>query len=184
MKHILSTVLLLLCFAFNSLAQVESGSMFLRGTFSISSESFESGASNITQLQIAPYFGYFLSDGLAVGAGVGYSSFDGQNFSSSGIFVSPFIRKYITVGDNGLFFFAQGSFNANFEKNNGNSVNSFGINFSPGFAYFLSEKWALEFSTNVLGLNVRNPEGDNNNSTRLNLGLSTFSPAIGVAFYF
>lgn len=183
MNRILCICLLALCVSFNSLAQVSSGSSFLRGTFSISSESFESGASNVTQIVIAPYYGYFIADGLAIGAGIGYNSYDGQGFSSSGIFVSPFVRKYKSIVEEKFLLFAQASVDYNSIKNNGNKTNIIALNLNPGFAYFMNEKWAIEFSTNVLGIRSSNPEGDNNNSTRFNLGLS-LSPSLSLAFYF
>ncbi|MEM8968218.1 MAG: hypothetical protein AAGE93_17500 [Bacteroidota bacterium] len=164
-------------------AQVAEGNKFASGTVNLFL------GENITQVVLAPQLGYFISDQTAVGGSVGvaYSSIgDGDNISLT---LAPFIRRYFPIVEDKFFFFlngsivfAYGSYSIGGLEVTGEDTFSISLNAAPGFIYFPSERWSLDFTLSGFSLNFISL--DENPSVALLLGASTASPGLGFSYYF
>ena len=178
MKHALIFTFFSVSLGFSAFAQTEQGSKFVGGTFGISTASLSNG-NNSSTFELSPRFGYFIKDQWAVGSGLGLtvtSNGDTDVFFS----ISPFTRYYFPIVENQFFIFGEAGFGLGF----GDDRTRFSIYGSPGFAFFPTERWAIELGFNLISLSIEDPEGGNNNTTRFNFGTSTLSPSLGVYFFF
>ncbi len=150
-------------------AQIESGAIAIGGTFSINSQNstqkFANGStgSNIesdrNSFQISPRIGYFISNSMAVGLGIRYqrSKFERVDVNDvitnentlSEFFINPYLEKYIGISEN-LFFISSlnvlvgsGKSKQNIPAGIESDINTFNINLSPGFGYFISKKFLV-----------------------------------------
>ncbi|WKN41026.1 hypothetical protein [Tunicatimonas pelagia] len=165
------------------LAQVAEGNKFANGTVNLFL------GENLSQVVIAPQLGYFINNQIAVGGSVGlaYSSVgDGGNVS---VTLAPFIRRYFPIVDDKFFFFlngsivfAYGNYSIGGLEMTGEDTFSISLNAAPGFIYFPSERWSLDFTLSGLSLNFISL--DENPSVALLLGASTVSPGLGFSYYF
>ena len=165
-------------------AQTDRGGNILSGAIIFTNSSFQNSNPSTSTIQIAPFYARFIRNNLAIGGGVGFTQIDGTFFTRNEIFISPVVRKYQRIGDGNFFFIAQARATLGFENTDNAKATNTSFQLSPGLSYFMSNKWALELYSPVFNIMHRNPEGDNNNSTNLNFGLSTLSPGIMISFYF
>ncbi len=200
MKHTLITALFLIGFYCFGYAQTSMGTKFIGGSFSIGFSSPQSEANNNRfNFSLQPQGGYFIQDNLAVGSGIGFSITHEANDAAeyknnnSTFFISPFGRYYFPLIADKFFVFGQGQLNFNFNKqtekdngteisNNKNSTISLAV--SPGFSFFPTENWAVELGFRGFDFTFFNPKGDNNNRTSIDFGISSFSPSLGVNYFF
>jgi hypothetical protein len=174
MKKIIFTLLIGLMSATFVQAQLEQGTKYLGGSFNLGFGSSKSSADGTSQdgpktfnFGITPALGYFISDNLSLGLGIGYTMFketekgdgvftpDETTFSQSMIDLSPFVRYYMMPTEK-MGFFCQGTIefgfgNAKNEETTGSTTvtdeykaSSFGVGITPGIVIFVSEKVALE----------------------------------------
>lgn len=187
MKTITFLAVLVLFSVIGVMGQTSAGNMMIGGSFSLGTTSFEGAGSNSTYTSVSPSFGYFIADNLAIGAGIDLtsSSFGSDTDRSFGI--SPFARYYKFTSNENFAFVGQASIRyATDRDENGPNVStatSLSFNVSPGFTYFFTKHWALDFFLSGLQVRTSNPEGDNNNSTAFNLGIS-LSPSLGFRYHF
>lgn len=212
-RSLLSTILFSLI-AFYSFAQVGSGSKFLGGTFSVfsSKNKVDNGTTSVstdgpTSFAIIPSFGFFVSDNIAVGLGLGYAQTKQVNNVSPGIrdentqslfVVNPFFRYYAPTSSDNFYFFGQLGVNLGFGKDKQETISGpttvtteadlteIGVNLSPGFAFFPSEKWGIELIFQGLGFSSSTTKLGNVKSTDTEIvfDIRSFSPSLGVLFYF
>lgn len=176
---------------------------------------------NSRSFNISPRYGHFFGKNLAVGLQVGYSrsethststyvlgnnslAFSNTETKNNFFTAIPYVRYYLEVADK-FKFFGEGDFGMAFGKTKSSSIysaNNINQNISykttqylasvnPGFAFFPSKKWAIEFSFPLIsyskyklednGVNL-NSEASNNES--FTLAFSSFSPTIGFNFHF
>lgn len=126
---------------------------------------------------VVPMFGTFISPSVAVGAGLGYSSYKnkqgGEQTSKGNDFtIAPFARKYWNI-TGGLYFFGEAALPVSFGSfemaNKDSKVSTTGINIelSPGFDYFINDWISIETKFNILtaGYNSAKPKGGKTAST-------------------
>ena len=179
MKHVLIFTFFTALMSFSAFAQTEQSAKFIGGTFQISITSNEVSDNTTSSFVFNPQFGYFLKDQWAVGSGLGLSV--NSNGDTDVFFsISPFTRYYFPVVEGTFFIFGEAGFTVGF----GDEYSSFGLSAEPGFAFFPSERWAVELGFNLLSFGFTNPEGSNNNGSNFSFGSSTFSPSLGVYFFF
>jgi opacity protein-like surface antigen len=205
------SLILLAMFSLNwANAQIEKGSMYLGGTFLISSTTFQEDGDDdkISSFSILPNFGYFVSDKLSIGLQAGYTqekekNVNGVNSSTntSGLFlVAPTLRYYVPTASENFFFFAQFQVGLGFGNNKeevrvGNTTlstsskaSSFNLGLSPGFAFFPTKKWAIELGFQGISYNSIDPntdsDSDNDRRSNFTLGVDSFAPRIGMQFFF
>ncbi len=187
-------------------AQTGQGRLFINGQFTVSSQSFEADDDfKNTEFAITPSIGYFIADKFALGLGIGYEGqrtddVDGnvrRSITSGGVIVAPFGRYYVPTAGDKFHFFAQTRLRLGFgnTKNETRTQSSSvtvesrryqNIDFaiSPGFAYFPSDHWSVELAFRGFYINSNNPEGNDNNSTTVGLGVNSLDPSLGVSYFF
>jgi opacity protein-like surface antigen len=121
MKKLL-TIAMLCASALAANAQTEKGKFILGGTIGYSSRKSEdqTGNNKVTNLDLLPSAGYFVSENLALGLGIGYSrnvneidykaepavhlAYYIRKDISDYFTISPFIRHYINISEKFKFF--------------------------------------------------------------------------------
>ena len=195
MKKLFLTLSAAVALTFAANAQTEKGKTILGGTVSYDYSNVKDVDGSDQSFSIIPSVGVFASDNVAVGLGIGYAwsqADDGTDKTKFGEFsAAPFARLY--KGDGNFKFFGQLSVPMGWgtDKKNDDKLWSserYGVELSPGFAFFPTEKIGIEFS--VRGLYYQNttlkPEGDGENTSSNSFGLdaSSLAPRIGLQFYF
>jgi hypothetical protein len=183
-----------------------------------SPSSFSATNQKSNSFTFAPSYGYFVANNLAIGLGFGYTqnkntanSFDvspsnivyyKQTAKQHIYSVSPFVRKYIDVADKFKFFgqvnggMGFGKVETKVEYSSASTTTvqgtykftSYNAAISPGFAFFPSKKWAIEFSFPLLNYNKINPNDETTYIVSANesftFATSSFDPSIGFNFHF
>ncbi len=185
-------------------AQTEKGKFLLGGTAQYQSSKTDLDGAKASQLlSIVPNVGYFVSDNVALGTGVGYNwsktpgaSATGQNQS---VVVNPFGRYYASLNDQFKFFgqvavpLAFGTVksvdaNGDTGSKTGSST-SIGAVVSPGFAWFPTKKIGIEFAFKGISYNKYTVKDAADNDIKgagnetFNVGTNFFTPQIGVQFH-
>lgn len=124
---------------------IQQGNWLVGGSIGSLGYSFEGENFNIN---LNPQAGYFISDGIAIGlsAGVGLQTVKhGDNIWSYK--VMPFARYYFPEGASSTGrFFGQLEAGITGAENGGVSDTSFGFGVNAGYAHFISNTVALEFT--------------------------------------
>jgi outer membrane protein len=191
------TITFLLCIVslYAAKAQTAAGNMMAGGSFKYTSTSFNGGDNKENELIFAPSFGYFIADNFAIGGEIGISSFSedvgAENVKSSTFAIGPFARYYKYTSNEDFAFFAQASFafgSGKRELTGGGDVKRsfFIFDVSPGFSYFFTDHWALDFSLSLLNIRSEDPnkDADDDNVTRVEFGVESFSPSLGFRYHF
>lgn len=176
-----------------AMAQTTAGNMMIGGGFRISSSTQETAADDLksSQFGVSPSFGYFLSDGLALGVNVGFDSYKYTNDDKQTIFsFGPFVRYYKFIADDKFAFIGTAGVNfgsGKYDPDAGNETKTSSMNVyvSPGFAYFFSPKWSLDFQLQGISFNSSDPnkDGDNDKNKSFTFGASSFSPSLGFRYF-
>lgn len=207
MKKLLLSLIAVSALAFTTQAQTEKGKFMIGGNVQFNSSKVDGADKSDINFTVVPSVGYFVMDNLAVGTGVGYTfdrttvnGFDGaaNSFRKDQAFVvSPFARYYKGISES-FKFFGQLSVpmsfgNTKVSADNGDNYtkvaenNTVGVSLSPGFAFFPSKKFGIEFSVNGISYNdntFNNGNGDKvSGNKNFNIGANFFAPKIGVQFY-
>src|SRR5690606_973837 len=156
----------------------EKGKFIVGGNVSYSTtKSDADNAKASHDFSIVPNVGYFVSDNIAVGTGIGYLSSKASTANPIGkqeaFVVSPFGRYYTPVAEKFKFFgqlsvpMAFGSTKAidgDLKVGDKSSdYTSIGVALSPGFAFYPSSKIGIEFAFNGITYNNQSFEdGDGN----------------------
>ena len=170
MRKLITIVAVVTAFSLSSSAQIEQGRIMLGGSLGFSSSTSETDAGGTTAdgpessgFEIMPYGGYFITDNIAVGLGVGYSSSttDDQTTETemSAFNVEPFARYYMNMGDRFYMFAHLGiPFESGTSETttggvtaDGPETTSFGVGITPGLSYFVSDNVVIEAAFGFLG---------------------------------
>jgi outer membrane protein len=193
------TLFYLFCaIAIGSSAQLVKGTKMIGGglTYSSTTEPYYINEDiTTTSFEIMPGFGYFISDGFAVGLNVGYSSgkqkYINVETKSSEFSVGPFARYYKQTSNENFAIYGQFSFLfGSGKQDNGNTdvkSSSMDISVSPGLAYFFNQHWAVELGFRGIGYYTSDPnkDADNNETTNFEVGLNSLMPAsLGFRYHF
>ena len=200
MKKLLLSALAVCAFTFSN-AQEETkevtaegfakGDIMVSGAVGYSSESTDKVKEST--FKIAPRAAYFLSDNIAAGIKVGYTTTkneDGSPFDTTANMVSVgvFGRYYMTPASKFSGFAELGAdYNSyNTEVANVDSdASGFGVGFAPGISYFVSKCIAIEATWGMLSYNTFDNGGNGAKSTdSFELGLDTDDLTIGMVFKF
>ena len=205
MKKLILSVTAVCAFVLSSNAQTEKGTFILGGSASYqSSKSDADNAKASENLSLVPNVGYFVSDNIAIGTGIGYQYNKVGSASPIGqnevVVVSPFGRYYVGLSDN-FKFFGQASVPMAFGTVKATDVNgksgdkvgtstSVGVALSPGFAYFPTKKIGIEFALNGASFDSYTVKDANDDkiegagSEEFSIGTNFFAPRIGIQFHF
>lgn len=199
MKKIILTVAAVFAFGFANAQEEAKGEGFSKGDVFISG-SVGFGTSKYTQnnnykedsFTIAPRAAYFVTENIAVGVGLGYSSSKIQATEASEaakvdmFSVGAFGRYYFTPASKFSVFGHLGFDYAN-SKNKATDlkVNAFAVEVAPGVNYFFNKNFAVEATWGVLSYasakaDVEGAEA----STNFNLGLNLNDIKLGLIYKF
>lgn len=176
-------------------AQTTAGNMMAGGTFDISSSKNENSTYKSTGITVAPSFGYFISDRLAIGAYVPISSTTNGTGNAkvvnTSFGIAPFARYYKFTSSENFAFFAQANIGYTAGTTNpavGATTKSNALTFSiqPGFTYFFNKHWAAELILRGLVIQSTDPNTSTNNdkTTTVEFDISSLSPSLGLRYYF
>ncbi|MBB6499960.1 outer membrane beta-barrel protein [Pedobacter cryoconitis] len=211
MKKLLLSLIAVSALAFTTQAQTEKGKFMLGGNVEFDSNKPNGASKSNTIFNIVPSVGYFVTDNFAIGTGVGYESaknhvdattvngvnIGGSTTKNQAFVVAPFARYYKGITEQ-FKFFGQLSVPMAFgntkvgdvDGNNYAKVskyNNVGVALSPGFAFFPSKKFGIEFSVQGISYNdntLKNNNGDKIGGNKdFNIGANFFAPKLGVQFY-
>lgn len=199
MKKVLLSVAALFAFGIASAQDKETtggkgfsnGDIFMTGTVGVSSE--KTGDVKSTDFTIAPSVGMFVSDNIAVGLEVGFSSSKDENPPAEDIKTTMFMvgafGRYYTTPKNDFSFFAElGVFygSQKIEQDpNELKTDVFGAQLTPNISYFVSEHFALEAGFGALSYTNSKPDADGAESTNnFSLGLDLTSINFGLTYKF
>lgn len=199
MKKLFLTLTAAVALTFAAKAQTEQGKLFLGGSLGYNYNKVN-GTDNSTQgFNIAPSIGYFISNNFAIGTSVGYgysknsfdSDYDYPDLKTQTFNVAPFARAY--KGNESFKFFGQLSVpmawgNVKKDDTKTQTIASYGVQLSPGVAFFPHKNVGIELS--VRGLYYSNnrvkDEAIDVKTINSSFGLASdfFAPQLGVQFYF
>lgn len=196
MKKVLLSAVALLAFGFANAQEEEKGnggfskgSMFISGAVSIDSEKTDDVKSS--GFEIEPKFGYFVTENIAIGGKLGYSSMKAENGSvdtqdMSALTVGAFGRYYMTPASQFSLF---GEFGVDYSSIDNKLAdykeNEIGVNLGLGLSYFLNNNWAIEASWAGLGYTTNDNGGDGAEKTNtFGLGADLRSFGFGVIYKF
>lgn len=181
--------------------ETQKGKTFISGNLGYNSSSVDNTVSTTNKnFSIAPQLGYYITNDIAIGLGIGYqeTSFTANGgivgiykTKRSGFFVSPFVRKYWSLGEKLNFF---GQLSASYSSGNEETletisatsktkVNSYGFSIAPGLEYTLNKNWSLLSTLGSVGFNTVKPE-NSNASKNFNFGVNLESIGFGTKYTF
>lgn len=138
-----------------------------------------------TSFGIAPEFGYYVSDKVALGinAGFNYTTFKIKNVSGTENFtswaVNPYVRYFAVSADKFSLYFQGDVAYGSIKPNGGDSEDTFFVGVRPGIKYDFSNCFSLYTSFGELGYT---DYGKDNNRFGLNVDMATLR--FGLIFNF
>jgi hypothetical protein len=196
MKKLILTVAAVFAFGFaNAQDAKESsegfskGSSFITGAFNVGSD--KTGEDKSTGFTVAPSFGYFVTENIALGARIGYSS-DKKEVANVDVTDSEtlgfgvFGRYYVTPASKFSLFAELGvDYNSIENKLTDAKSKEIAVGVAPGVSYFLSNHFALEASFGLLGYSSNDNGGNGADKTNsFDLGLDLRDVSVGIVYKF
>jgi outer membrane protein len=164
------------------------GNSFISGSFNFQSET--TGSVKENTIDFSPRFGYFISDNIALGGRLSL----GQNKTTDSIViennsvvsVGAFARYYTNPKSRFSVFGHLGfNYNTETEKISKSSVTGFDVALSPGFSYFVSDRFAIEATFGRLGFETSKPDVDGAESTKnIDFDINMSSVGFGLIYKF
>ncbi len=187
MKKSFFTLTLIAFCAYGAVAQVEQGKILASGSLAFSSSSYKSQYDgntmydfNTTTVQLSPRLGFFITDAVAVGAGLGFATSTLKNENSKGtetsVSLSPFVRYYLPQGAFGQAEVGIGS--SKLKGEGEQKTNDFLWSLGVGYAYFLNDNVAIEPMVSYNA--ATNTDADD---TKYKQKTNTISLAVGLSIY-
>ncbi|HTF17584.1 MAG TPA: outer membrane beta-barrel protein [Chryseolinea sp.] len=197
MKKFTTVWVLLLCVSTLCVAQTSSGNWAIGGSVQFSGSNNQNNGNEVksTTYTFAPSVGYFVIDQLMVGAFVDMSisrqEDDNNTYKQSTFGIGPFLRYYKFTQNEQFAFFGEFGFDYGSGKSEQNGDDptksrTFGMYLAPGFTWFPTSHWGIDFQVNLLSFSSYDPDKDDDDDkvNSFNFGLNTFSPSLGVRYYF
>ncbi|RYJ45747.1 porin family protein [Flavobacterium beibuense] len=167
------------------------GDLFISGTVGFSNESTGDVKSN--GFTVSPRLGYFVSENIAVGVSLGYTSTtdkapNTEDETLSMLEVGAFGRYYFTPANKFSLFGQLGVAYASNKWEQGDleaKSNGFNIGLAPGINYFVSDHLALEATFGILGYSTDKPDTDGAESTdTFEFGVDMSNINFGIVYKF
>ncbi|KOS06012.1 hypothetical protein AM493_08160 [Flavobacterium akiainvivens] len=205
MKKLLFSLSTLLCITVAFAQETEPASGFLKGDAFISGTvgfgTQKTGDYKANQFTVAPKAGYFVSENIALGVGLGYrsqksdqtDSFLGTTYETktSTFEAGVFGRYYFTPASNFSIFtelsaaYATTKQESNMDWATDFTVNAFDVEFAPGFNYFVTRHLALEATFGFINYSTRKLDIDGAETTNaFNVSLDLANINFGIIYKF
>lgn len=182
MKKLLTTLVTLFAISVSMVSAQQKGDFYVGGNlgFSTSSVIIKGESATATEFAIQPHVGYFVADNLMVGLGIGYSVAGGDGATHS-LAVGPKLSYFVPMCDK-LFYTPSLDVLFCYAASEGYGVPGFGLGLNiAGFEYRPTKRVGLSASVLSFDYVMLSKEGLTVNT--IDFGL-TFSPSIGLKFYF
>lgn len=182
MKKVLLTAVAVFAFGFANAQEETSsgfskGSMFVSGAVTLSSS--KTGDFKTNSFEIAPKVGYFVTENVAIGGMLGYTSDKvdfGDTATNTGLGLGAFGRYYFTPASKFSLFAELGlnytSFDNEFGVDTDGSLfpsefksKEIGLGLGAGMNYFVSSNFSIEAGVAVLGYSSNDNGGDGADKT-------------------
>lgn len=177
MKNVTFTFLITCLLTISLFSQSDKGRITLGGGVNFSSITDEtdpaSAEETTSTLSLIPQIGYYISDGVKIGIGIGYNSYNFEHKPGSingtteevtrtSFVINPFVRFYVPASER-VDLFIQGNFsyesrNEEFKQTQGTvqqtsegSGSAIGIFLTPGIEYRISQRISLDLSVGQMG---------------------------------
>jgi hypothetical protein len=200
-KVVLALGLSALCFASQAQdAKPAAGKMFLAGSLGFSSAKPETPksadeADATSKITIAPAFGYFIDDHLAIGGRISFAKSMMKDMEGGTEFgIGAFGRYYSSLNDNGTFqMFGEAalgyaSTTPLYAKGTDPSPDpgtAFGIGVAPGFGWYPGKNFGVEFTLpSLIGFTSTKSTKDVNAATNFQIGASTLAQPVSFTVLF
>jgi hypothetical protein len=171
--------------SFTSSAQFAKGDSYISGGVGFSQA--KTGSASTSNYAISPNYGYFVTNNIAVGVGLGFGGSTAKNAAgvktvdASALSAGVFARYYTTPAKAFSFFGNLGvNYTSGTDKIPATDVKTtgFGIAIAPGISYFVSNRLAIESTIGSLGYSTSKTDvtgAVSTNNLGLNLNLSSIS---------
>ncbi|MBL4561747.1 MAG: outer membrane beta-barrel protein [Labilibaculum sp.] len=174
--RLIFTICTLFCCTSLLLGQTEKGKIFIGGQSSLSFSSMDNelksdlgdeDQGSTTTFEFVPQMGYFVADGLVIGAELGFSSSkekeDGYEYKTSTIALGPFVRYYF--GKTNVKPYLHGGFGfgsaSEKEEGYGSDEEDYKLSvygFGGGVGIFINEKIAIDLGVGYSSVTVKPDE--------------------------
>jgi outer membrane protein len=187
MKKILLTAIAVMGFTFANAQTTgfSKGSTFISGAVSISSD--KTGDAKSNGFEIEPKVGYFLTENIALGGKLGFSSDKFESGAKDNAFtVGAFGRYYFAPASQFSLFTQLGvDYTSHKLKPSNGKSNELGLGLGLGLSYFLSNHFAIEANWAGLEYSVNNNGGHGADKTNnFYLGSDLRAVQFGVVYKF
>lgn len=198
MKKIVLSAVAVMAFGFANAQETtgttgfSKGDVFITGAVGYGSES--TGDDETNTFTFSPKAGYFVTENIAVGLQLGYTSQTETeadiDTDTNSLEFGAFGRYYFTPARNFSFFGQLGlgitSSKTEVEGIDGEfKENGFNVALAPGISYFVSEHIALEATFGLLGYKTTEPDVDGAESTdTFNIGANFSDINFGIVYKF
>ncbi len=194
MKKSILIFAVVVCTAVTAWSQTTQGSLTFGGgiRYTTTKDDYDGDQKN-TEFSFQPSVGYFVADNLAIGVTLSMTSnkvdYGNSDNTTNQFLVGPFARYYKFTSNEKFAFtgeagFLLGSSKSKFSGGGENKGSSFNFYIAPGFTYFLSEKWGVDFQLRGITYSSSKPNKDVDvKSSSFSFGLQSFSPSLGFRFY-
>ncbi|CAD0009861.1 outer membrane beta-barrel protein [Flavobacterium chungangense] len=194
MKKIVLSMVAVLAFGFANAQEstgkgFSKGDIFISGSFGINSE--KEGDNKSTGFEIAPKVGFFVTENIAIGGKLGFSSDKAENAitdtqDEARLTVGAFGRYYFTPSSDFSLFGELGvDYSSVDDKLNDFKANEIGANLGLGLSYFVSSNFAIEATWAGLGYTTNDNGGDGADKTNsFGLGADLSSINFGLLYKF
>ncbi len=161
------------------------GDFIITGAFGVKSTSV--GGTSSTSFKILPSLGYFVSEKIAIGGTLGYQQNGaGNGNAATNDFIVGLFGRYYMKPKSQFTFFGQGllSFVSSSPQGGGGSSTTFGLGFSPGLNYFVSNRFSLEATFGEIGFKSTSSSGGGGSNTGFNFGFDLTDIGFGLNYKF
>jgi outer membrane protein W len=149
------------------------GDCFISGSVGFSTQEDKNTDDKNTEFSVAPRFGYFVSNNIAVGVGIGFASSKdedptGVTFEQTAFMAGAFGRYYFKPANKFSMFGHLGVDYVTTKIKHLDpdlTVNGFSAALSPGFNYWISNNLSLEATIGSLGFSSAKPDVDGAKAT-------------------
>jgi outer membrane protein len=194
MKKIILSAIAVMAFGFANAQEstgkgFSKGDIFISGSFGINSE--KEGDNKSTGFEIAPKVGFFVTENIAIGGKLGFSSDKAENAitdtqDEARLTVGAFGRYYFTPSSDFSLFGELGvDYSSVDNKLTDVKENEIGANLGLGLSYFVSSNFAIEATWAGLGYTTNDNGGDGADKTNsFGLGADLSSINFGLLYKF
>lgn len=195
MKKIVLSAVAILAFGFANAQESSTGKGFSNGDIFISGsvgiDSEKTGDVKSSGFEITPKVGFFVTENIAIGGKLGFSSYKAENAvtdtaDQSAFTVGGFGRYYFTPASDFSLFGELGIDYSSIDNKLADvKENEIGANLGLGLSYFVSSNFAIEATWAGLGFASNDNGGDGADKTNtFGLGANLNSINLGVVYKF